>query len=320
MSDGASPPPTNALFLSVVIPVYNEEGNLDNLFHRLTKTLDAMGKTYEIIFTNDGSADQSLDILRNCYNQRPDVVRIIDFFGNYGQHMAIMAAFEQARGSITVTLDADLQNPPEEIPKLLEKMHVGFDYVGSYRAQRQDTFFRTHVSRLVNWFRESTTDIRMRDQGCMLRAYSKRIIDQIVKSGERSTFIPALAYKFSMNPTEIEVQHDARAAGESKYNLYSLVRLNFDLITGFSLVPLQLFTLFGMIVSALSAILVAYMVVRRLIVGPEAEGLFTLFAILIFLVSVVITGIGIVGEYLGRIFQTLSQRPRYIVREIIQKQ
>jgi undecaprenyl-phosphate 4-deoxy-4-formamido-L-arabinose transferase len=305
--------------LSIIIPVYNEAENLSPLFQRLTHTLDNEGLAYEILFTNDGSQDESLAHLKGFFQIRPDVVRIIDFQGNFGQHMAIMAAFEQARGHIMVTLDADLQNPPEEIPKLLAKMKEGFDCVGSYRSNRQDNFFRTYVSRLVNWFRESTTDIKMRDQGCMLRAYSRQIVDQIVKSGEQSTFIPALAYKFSFNPTEVEVKHDARAAGTSKYNLYRLIRLNFDLITGFSLLPLQIFTLFGMAVSGLSGLLVAYMLLRRLFVGPEAEGLFTLFAILIFLVSVVITGIGIIGEYLGRIFLTLSNRPRYIIREMIEK-
>lgn len=305
--------------LSVVIPVYNEADNLTPLFHRLTTTLDKEKSSYEIIFTNDGSRDQSLDLLKQFHKDRPEVVRIIDFHGNWGQHMALMAAFEHSHGKIVVTLDADLQNPPEEIPKLIARMKEGFDYVGSYRANRQDNYFRTYVSRMVNWFREATTDIKMRDQGCMLRAYSRQIIDQIVKSEERSTFIPALAYKFSFHPTEIEVKHDARASGESKYNLYRLIRLNFDLITGFSLIPLQLFTLFGMIVSGLSGILVAYMLLRRLIIGPEAEGLFTLFAILFFLVSVVITGIGILGEYLGRIFQTLSQRPRFVIRQIIEK-
>lgn len=309
---------SKAIELSVIIPVYNEAENLSPLFQRLTKTLDQEGLAYEILFTNDGSQDTSIDLLKGFYQTRPEIVRIIDFHGNFGQHMAIMAAFEHSRGRIVVTLDADLQNPPEEIPKLLVKMHEGFDYVGSYRTSRQDTFFRTHVSRLVNWFRESTTDIKMRDQGCMLRAYSRQIVDQIVKSEERSTFIPALAYKFSFNPTEIEVKHDARAAGESKYNLYRLIRLNFDLITGFSLIPLQIFTLFGMIISGLSALLVTYMLLRRVFVGPEAEGLFTLFAILIFLVSVVITGIGIIGEYLGRIFLTLSHRPRYVIRELIE--
>jgi undecaprenyl-phosphate 4-deoxy-4-formamido-L-arabinose transferase len=305
--------------VSIIIPVYNEAENLQLLFSRLTTTLDKEGIRYEVIFTNDGSQDPSLDLLKVFYKDRPDIVRIIDFHGNFGQHMAIMAGFEKAKGTVVVTLDADLQNPPEEIPKLLAKAREGFDYVGSYRAHRQDTFFRTYVSRIVNWFRESTTDIKMRDQGCMLRVYSRQIIDQIVQSGEGATFIPALAYKFSFNPTEIEVKHDARAAGVSKYNLYRLIRLNFDLITGFSLIPLQIFTLFGMIVSGLSGLLVTYMLLRRFIIGPEAEGLFTLFAILFFLVSVVIMGIGIIGEYLGRIFQTLNRRPRFVIRQVIEK-
>jgi undecaprenyl-phosphate 4-deoxy-4-formamido-L-arabinose transferase len=305
--------------LSVIVPVYNEAENLPLLFQRLTNSLDKEKLTYEIVFTNDGSIDESLVLLKGFYKARREVVRIVDFQGNFGQHMAIMAGFVRSRGKVIVTLDADLQNPPEEIPSLLAKMKEGYDYVGSYRANRQDNVFRTYVSRLVNWFRESTTDIKMRDQGCMLRAYSRQIVDQIVQSQERSTFIPALAYKMSLNPTEIEVKHDARAAGVSKYNLYRLIRLNFDLITGFSLIPLQIFTLFGMVISALSGLLVAYMLLRRLFIGPEAEGLFTLFAIIIFLLSVVITGIGIIGEYLGRIFQTLSQRPRYVIREVIEQ-
>jgi len=305
-------------YVSVVIPVYNEEGNLKNLIDRLIKSLDSLKKSYEIIFTNDGSQDRSLEMLSAFHKAHPDKVKVIDFQGNFGQHMAIIAAFEISRGDVVVTLDADLQNPPEEIGKLLSKIEEGYDCVGSYRDHRQDTLFRTYVSKFVNFVRERITDIHMRDQGCMLRAYKKSIVDQIVASEERSTFIPALAYKFSSNPTEIEVHHDARAAGTSKYNLYKLIRLNFDLITGFSLVPLQLFTLFGMVVSFLSALLVVYMVVRRLLVGPEVEGVFTLFAILFFLISVVIVGIGLVGEYLGRIFQAISHRPRFVVKKIIE--
>ncbi|MBI1954669.1 MAG: glycosyltransferase [Proteobacteria bacterium] len=306
--------------LSIVIPVYNEEESLPLLIERLEKALNDIPLEYEILFTNDGSKDRSLEILQTFFNRLPDHVRIIDFQGNYGQHMAIMAAFEKAKGDVVVTLDADLQNPPEEIHKLLQKIEEGHDYVGSYRKARQDTFFRTYVSKLVNWGREKMTDIVMKDHGCMLRAYSRRVIDLIIASQERSTFIPALAYKYAMSPTEIEVNHEPRFAGTSKYNLYRLIRLNFDLITSFSLVPLQAFTLFGMVVSALSGLLVFYMVLRRLIIGPEAQGLFTLCAIIIFLISVAITGIGLVGEYLGRIFQTLSNRPRYMIRKVIEKE
>lgn len=307
-------------YLSVVIPIYNEEATLSILFERLMATLDQIGKTFEVIFTNDGSKDKSIELLKEFQASRPDQVKVIDFHGNFGQHMAIMAGFELSKGAVVINLDADLQNPPEEIPRLLEKFEQGHDYVGTSRAKRTgDNFYRHYVSKMVNWLRDQITDIRITDQGCMLRAYSRRIVDMIVESKERSTFIPALGYSFALNPIEFPVRHDARAAGESKYTLYMLIRVAFDLITGFSLVPLQIFTLFGMFVSALSGILVLYMVLRRLIVGPEAEGLFTLFAILFFLISVLIMGIGIIGEYVGRVSQTLSNRPRYIVKSIFQK-
>jgi len=306
-------------YLSVVIPVYNEEENLESLFKRLTETLDKLKKPFEIIFTNDGSKDRSVEMLVEFHKKRPENVRVIDFNGNFGQHMAIIAAFERVRGEVVVTLDADLQNPPEEIPKLLKVIDQGHDYVGGYRDSRKDNFFRTWASKLVNFVRARITDIKMTDQGCMLPPYRRPVVDEIVKSGETSTFIPALAYKFSGNPSEVEVVHAEREAGESKYNLYKLARLNFDLITGFSLVPLQVFTLFGLVTGAFSFLLVLYMLIRRVMVGPEAEGLFTLFAILYFLVSVGIVGIGIIGEYVGRIFKAVSYRPRFLIKEVYEK-
>ena len=268
--------------ISIVVPVYNEQENLEALFTRLTRTLDAVGKPYEILFTNDGSRDHSGAMLREFHQRRPREVRVIDFNGNFGQHMAIMAAFERCRGEVVVTLDADLQNPPEEIPKLLAAYATGHDVIGGYRKDRQDTFFRRYASKFINAFRARITHIRMRDQGCMLRAYSRRVVDLIVSTEETSTFIPALAYSYAANPTEVEVEHAARAAGTSKYSLYKLIRLNFDLMTGFSIVPLQLFTLFGMVLSVLSGLFVVYLFIRRLMIGPEAEGVFTLFAILYF--------------------------------------
>jgi undecaprenyl-phosphate 4-deoxy-4-formamido-L-arabinose transferase len=304
--------------ISVVIPVFNEEGNLGPLFARLTTVMDGLGHPYEVIFTNDGSRDRSLELLHGFYRQRPQQVRVIDFNGNYGQHMAILAAFERARGEIIVTLDADLQNPPEEIPKLLDKIAEGCDAVGGVRANRQDSALRTNLSLAINWFREKTTDIRMTDQGCMLRAYRRPIVDAIVRSGERATFIPALAYKFAARNGEVEVAHAARAAGESKYSMYKLIRLNFDLVTGFTLVPLQWFTLFSLACASGSFLLVLILAYRRIFLGSEAEGIFTLFGILFFLVSVCMVGIGLIGEYVGRAYQCVQQRPRYIVREVLE--
>jgi undecaprenyl-phosphate 4-deoxy-4-formamido-L-arabinose transferase len=304
--------------ISVVIPVYNEALNLPVLFSRLYPVLDALGKPYEVLFTNDGSADTSLELLREQYLLRPAVTRIIDFNANYGQHMAIMAAFERVRGQVIVTLDADLQNPPEEIPKLLLLIDVGHDYVGGFRINRKDSLFRTAASRIINTVRKATTSIEMQDQGCMLRAYRRPIIDAIVRSGANNTFIPALAYSFSGNPTEVGVRHEERHAGESNYSLYMLIRLNFDLITGFSLAPLQAFTMVSMACAAGSFLLMIILALRRLILGPEEGGLFTLFGILFFLISVTMVGIGLIGEYVGRTYQVVRVRQRYFVREVIE--
>jgi undecaprenyl-phosphate 4-deoxy-4-formamido-L-arabinose transferase len=304
--------------ISVVIPVYNEEANLPSLFSRLYPVLDGIGRPYEILFTNDGSRDRSFDLLRAQHAARPDVTRVVDFNANYGQHMAIMAAFERVRGEVIVTLDADLQNPPEEIPKLLQKIDAGHDYVGGYRLKRHDTFFRTQASKLINFVRSRTTNIRMTDQGCMLRAYSRQVVDSVVRSGAINTFIPALAYSFSSSPTEVGVRHEERHAGVSNYNLYKLIRLNFDLITGFSLAPLQAFTMFAMACSAGSLLLVVILAYRRIFLGSEAEGTFTLFGIVFFLLSVCMVGIGLIGEYVGRTYQVVRMRQRYHVREVLE--
>lgn len=308
------------IYCSVVIPVYNEEDNLRPLFERLSKTMDEVGRPWEVIFTNDGSADKSGELLAEFHKARPKQVRVIDFNGNYGQHMAIMAAFERVRGEVIVTLDADLQNPPEEVPKLLELFDQGYDAIGGHRKDRQDSQGRRYASKLINFVREWTTDIKMTDQGCMLRAYSRKVIDAISRSGERSTFIPALAYKYASKPGEVEVEHAERAAGESKYSYYKLIRLNFDLITGFTLVPLQLFTLLALACTGGTVALIGILLFRRFIYpgASEAEGVFTLFAILFFLVSVCMVGIGLIGEYVGRTYQCVQQRPRYVLREVME--
>src|SRR5438552_13980528 len=179
--------------LSVVIPVYNEEAVLPALFARLYPALDALGASYEVIFINDGSRDRSAAMLREQFQKRSDVTRVVLLNGNFGQHMAIMAGFERVRGERIVTLDADLQNPPEEIGKLLEKMDQGCDYVGGVRSERHDNAYRRIGSRAMNRLRERITKIHMTDQGCMLRAYSRDIVDDINACKEVSTIITALA-------------------------------------------------------------------------------------------------------------------------------
>ncbi|HRX70164.1 MAG: glycosyltransferase [Gammaproteobacteria bacterium] len=309
----------NAPQLSVIIPVYNEQETLPALFARLYPALDALGVAYEVLFINDGSRDRSAALLKDQFQVRPDVTRVILFNANCGQHTAIIAGFEYCRGERVVTLDADLQNPPEEIGKLLAAMDQGHDYVGSIRQTREDSLWRHVASKLMNGLRERITKIRMTDQGCMLRAYSQSIVKAIVSTREVSTYIPALAYTFAANPTEVVVTHAERAAGESKYSMYKLIRLNFDLVTGFSVVPLQIFSLAGIALSLASAGFVVFLAIRRIIVGPEAEGLFTLFGINFLLIGILLFGIGLLGEYVGRIYQQVRERPRFTIQAILEQ-
>ncbi|HSV20829.1 MAG TPA: glycosyltransferase [Casimicrobiaceae bacterium] len=308
--------------LSIVVPVYNEEDGLAALFARLYPALDALRESYEIIFINDGSRDRSAALLKDQFLARPDVTRVILFNANYGQHLAIMAGFERARGERVVTLDADLQNPPEEIGKLLAAMDAGADYVGGVRRQREDAWWRRIASRLMNRLRERITRIRMTDQGCMLRAYSRDIVDAVAASREVSTFIPALAYTFAHKPTEIEVAHEERAAGDSKYSLYKLIRLNFDLVTGFSLVPLQMFSMFGILVSIAAVITYVIVMANRLVLAGWRDGIGTLWdrdILAFFLIGVMLFGLGLVGEYVGRIYQQVRERPRYMIRAVLER-
>ncbi len=305
--------------ISVVIPVYNEEAVLQPLFDRLYRVLDGLQRSYEVVFVDDGSRDSSPSLLRAQFLLRPDVTRVVLLRANAGQHSAIMAGFSHVDGDYIVTLDADLQNPPEEIPKLLEKMDQGFDYVGSIRHERQDKRWRDLASRAMNLVREKITRIRITDQGCMFRAYHRSIVRALVEHSESQTFIPALAFIYAANPTEVVIEHHARAAGESKYSLFKLIHLNFDLITSFSLVPLQMISMTGIAISALSTLFVIYLFLRRLVVGPEAEGVFTLFAILFFMIGLLLFAVGILGEYVGRIYGEIRKRPSYLVAEILEK-
>lgn len=306
-------------YISIVIPVHNEQEVLEELYTRLTNTLDTLGKPYEIILTNDGSTDRSSAMLKEMHNRRPEQIRVIEFNGNYGQHMAIMAGFERVRGEIVITMDADLQNPPEEIGKLVAAMEAGHDVVNTHRMDRQDSWWRLKVSKWHNQIREwMMPKLKMKDEGCMLRAYRRNIVDLMASTGESSTFIPALALTYAANPTEVGVKHAERSAGTSSYNFYKLIRYNFDLVTGFSVFPLQAFTMIGVLVSLFSFAFVVFLLLRRLMVGPEVEGVFTLFAILFFFIGIVLFGLGMVGEYVGRIYQEVRKRPRFVVREVLE--
>ncbi|HEX5438090.1 MAG TPA: glycosyltransferase [Gemmatimonadaceae bacterium] len=304
--------------VSIVIPVYNEEGNLPQLLPRLLPVLDALERPSEVILVDDGSRDGSLVILKHFAEQEPGRVRVVELSRNFGQHPAILAGFTYATGDVIVTLDADLQNPPEEIPKLLALADQGYDAVGGIRMHRHDPLFRRAASWLVSRVTTMITGIHLTDYGCMLRAYSREVVDLINRCQENATFIPALAQTFARRPAEVPVAHAARSAGRSKYSLYRLLRLNFDLMTGFSVVPLQLFTLFGFLVASGGFLFGVYLLVRRFLLlrRSEADGVFTLFALAFLVMGVLMAGLGIVGEYIGRIYQEVRGRPRYLVRQV----
>lgn len=307
-------------YLSVVIPVYNEEASLPILSARLFPVLDKLGKPYEVLLVNDGSRDNTSAVLKQLFTERRDVVRVFEFNRNYGQHMAIMAGFEHVRGDVVVTLDADLQNFPEDIPMLLARIDEGYDVVGGVRENRQDSWWRLFLSKMHNKLRLKLTKIDMKDDGCMLRAYKRNIIDQMVACEEHSTFVTALATSFASNPVDVNVRHAAREAGSSNYNFIKLVRYNFDFFANFSRAPLEFFTFTGFIVAFFSFLLFIYIMIERLIHGPDQGGVFTLFAILYFLVGILLMGLGIVGEYIGRIYEEVRRRPRYIIKNTLEKE
>jgi undecaprenyl-phosphate 4-deoxy-4-formamido-L-arabinose transferase len=309
--------------ISVVIPIYNEEAGLPALFARLYPALDALGRRYELVLVDDGSRDRSMRLLREQFDRRPDVTRVVLLSTNFGQHMAIMAGFQHARGEIVVTLDADLQNPPEEIARLLAKIDEGYDYVGSYRSERRDSLFRRVASRAMNKLRERLTHIRMTDQGCMLRAYGRNVVAAINQSPEMNTFVPALAYIYARNPTEIEVQHDERVAGASQYSLSRLIKLNFDLVTGFSVKPLQIFSAIGMLVALGSVVLYASVLGRQLLTAGVEGALAHVWdrdVLEFFLMGLALFGIGLTGEYIGRIYEQVRGRPRYLVQAVLESE
>ncbi len=302
-------------YISVVIPVYNEEDNLEELGQRLLTTLTAYGRPFEIILVDDGSADRSWEILTKLHQRHPDHIRLIQFVRNFGQHQAIFAGFQATRGQVVVTLDADLQNLPEDIPKLVAKLEEGYDSVGGWRKNRLDSWLRRLPSYFMNRTMSRVTGVRLKDYGCMLRAYRREVVDGINQCQESSSFIPALANLFSRRVAEIPVGHAERERGKSKYNIFKLLRLNFDLMTGFSHLPIHAVGAMGVAIALLGFAFGLFLFIRRLFVGPEVEGVFTLFAILFVFVGLNTFGLALIGAYVGRIYKEVRGRPRFIIRQ-----
>ena len=305
--------------LTLVIPVFNESANLDELVRRCLEVCRQSGRSFEIILVDDGSSDGSTDMIAQAAQANsPEVVGVL-LNRNYGQHAAVFAGLAQCRGNIVITLDADLQNPPEEIPKLLLEIEKGIDVVGTIRIDRNDSMFRKFFSGLVNSMVRRATGVMMHDYGCMLRAYRRPIVQAMLQCREHSTFIPILANSFARTTSEISVKHDARRLGDSKYSLFKLISLQFDLLTSMSTFPLRLLSFFGTGIAASGMLFGAFLMVMRFVMGAAwaAQGVFTLFAILFVFIGAQFIGLGLMGEYIGRIYQDVRARPRYFVQEVI---
>nr|WP_198426720.1 undecaprenyl-phosphate 4-deoxy-4-formamido-L-arabinose transferase [Aeromonas dhakensis] len=305
--------------VSVVIPVYNEEASLPVLLSRVTAACDQLSQDYEVILIDDGSHDGSTELISEAAAREGSKLVGVLLNRNYGQHAAIMAGFETAKGDLVITLDADLQNPPEEIPRLVEAAMQGYDVVGTMRRNRQDSWFRKTASKLINKSVQKATGVHMSDYGCMLRAYRRHIIDAMLCCQERSTFIPILANSFARRTIELEVGHAERAHGESKYGLMHLINLMYDLVTCMTTTPLRLLSIVGSVVAGIGFTFSILLILMRLILGADwaADGVFTLFAILFTFVGVQLLGMGLLGEYIGRMYTDVRARPRYFIHRIV---
>lgn len=306
-------------FISVVVPVYNEEGCLSELIDRSLAALAGTGKRYELILVDDGSRDASAEIMTRYSAQHPDRVISCILNRNYGQHSAIMAGFSLVRGDFVITIDADLQNPPEEFTRIVAAAEEGNDVVGTVRQQRKDSLLRTIPSKVINFVAQKATGVKMHDYGCMLRGYRRSVVEAMRLCNERSTFIPVLGNSFARHTCEIPVEHAERAVGDSKYSIWKLINLQFNLLTCMTTFPLRLLTYAGIAIAGTGFALSVLIFVMRLFADPSwtVSGIFTLFAVLYIFCGVQLIGIGLLGEYIGRIYNDVRARPQFFIEELL---
>ena len=305
--------------VSMVVPIFNEAESLPELLRRCLTVGGSLGCDFELVLVDDGSTDTSAAMITAAaQREAPRVVAVL-LNRNYGQHAAVSAGLAQARGDVVVTLDGDLQNPPEEIPRLLEGIEAGCDIVSGVRKRRADSWFRVTASALMNHLMSKVTGVYTRDYGCMLRAYRRDIVDAVLACREHSSYVPALANSFAGHVSEIEVEHAERQVGRSKYRLWSLLNLYFDLLVSTTTAPLRLMSLAGSLLALLGVAFGVLLLVLRLTQGPDwaAQGVFTIFAVLFLFLGVQLVGLGLLGEYIGRISRDVQARPRFLVQQVV---
>ncbi|STU55238.1 Polymyxin resistance protein ArnC [Klebsiella pneumoniae subsp. ozaenae] len=307
--------------VSVVIPVYNEQDSLPELLRRTDAACATLGRQYEILLIDDGSSDDSARMLTEAAEAEGSHVVAVLLNRNYGQHSAIMAGFSHVTGDLIITLDADLQNPPEEIPRLVAKADEGYDVVGTVRQNRQDSIFRKTASKMINRLIQRTTGKAMGDYGCMLRAYRRHIIDAMLNCHERSTFIPILANTFARRAVEIPVMHAEREFGDSKYSFMRLINLMYDLVTCLTTTPLRLLSIFGSVIALLASPSACcwWCCVWPLARSGPAEGCLCSSPCCSCSSGAQFVGMGLLGEYIGRIYNDVRARPRYFIQRVVRQ-
>ena len=310
-------------YISAVVPVFNEEDNVELLYGRLKQVLDDLGKTYEIIFVDDGSTDKTSALLHQIH-KRDKKVEVVVFRKNFGQTAAISAGFDYAEGEIIVTLDADLQNDPEDIPQLINKIEEGFDVVSGWRVERKDPFLSRRLpSHISNWLTSLFTGVRLHDYGCTLKAYRREIAKDIKLYGEMHRFIPALASWVGASICEVKVRHHSREYGKSKYAFSRINRGFLDLLTvkfllSFASRPIQIFGKFGMISIFSGFICGIILIIMKLTYGVDMTGNpFLYLSILFLLIGGQSISMGLLGEIISRTYHESQNKSIYFVKEVL---
>jgi len=311
------------LLLSVVIPLYNEEENIQPLYDELKEVLDKMDIRHEIVFVDDGSRDSSLDLLRTIQKNDEHVV-VVTFRRNFGQTAAMSAGFDYAKGDVIVTMDGDMQNDPRDIPRLLEKIDEGFDVVTGWRHDRKDAFINRRLpSMIANKIISLTTGIKLHDYGCTLKAFKKYVIKGINLYGEMHRFIPAIASGLGISFTEITVNHRPRRFGTSKYGISRTIRVVLDLITvkfllSFSTKPIQIFGLMGLISGGIGVLIALIMTIQRQFFNiPLSDRPMLFLAVLLIFIGIQFISLGLIAELQARTYHESQNKPIYHVKEVI---
>lgn len=302
--------------ISVVVPVFNEERSLNELNERLCRTLQTLGRTFEIVYIDDGSSDGSL-VLMDGFRKADPRIRVVRLMRNFGQAQALFAGLSHSRGDIVAILDADLQTPPEELPKLLDKLKEGYDSVNGLRVKRKDTIFRKIPSRILNRVIGAATGVHIKDYGCSIKVFRRPIIDRLNAMTHRSRYLLVEVAMMGARIGEVEVQHQPRKEGESKYSFIRLLRLNFDIITAVTSAPLQLIGVFGWLLALVGFGMSMLLFAKRIIYG-NYDVLASIIAIFFFIAGIQMVATGLMCEYIARIYVEVQNRPYYIVKEVLE--